>query len=228
MDKQQLPDLIVNGVSGGAGGTYNRVQIDGVGKVVGPIVARMFNGNGHMNLNSDLTAEEAECNGIMKIKGNLSIGKMKVDGVLSVGENLRGDSCTLNGMISIKGDCELEELTGEGSFNVAGLLSAGHVDFKLQGQGKANEIGVESLVIRQVSNGFWNKMLSGVIPKFRAELSTRTIEGDFIDLEHTTADIIRGNIVIIGPGCNVGRIEYRDQITVHPDAKVGKVEKIGD
>jgi hypothetical protein len=54
------------------------------------------------------------------------------------------------------------------------------------------------------------------------------IEGDFIDLEYTTADIIRGNIVIIGPGCNVGRIEYRDQITVHPEAKVGKVEKIGD
>lgn len=228
MDKQQLPDLVVNGVSGGAGGTYNRVQIDGVGKVVGPIVARMFNGNGHMNLNSDLTAEEAECNGIMKIKGNASIGKMKVDGVLTIGENFRGDSCTLNGMLSTKGNCELEEFTGEGSFNVAGLLSAGHVNFKLQGQGKANEIGVESLVIRQVSNGFWNKMLSGVIPKFRAELSTRMIEGDFIDLEYTTADIIRGNIVIIGPGCNVGRIEYRDQITVHPEAKVGKVEKIGD
>lgn len=228
MDKHQLPDLIINGVSGGAGGTYNNVNMDGVGKVVGPIVARMFKGNGHMNLNDDLTAEEAECNGVIKVMGNMRFGTLKVDGVLNVGKSFRGESCTLNGMVSIKGDCELEDFVGEGSFNVGGLLSAGHVDFKLQSQGKANEIGVESLVIRQVNNGFWSKMFSGIIPKLRPELCARTIEGDFIDVEYTTADIIRGNIVIIGPGCTLGRVEYREQITVHPEAKVGKVEKAGE
>jgi len=59
MDKRELPDLIINGVSGGAGGTYNSVRIDGVGKVTGPIVTRIFKGNGHMNLKNDLSAEEA-------------------------------------------------------------------------------------------------------------------------------------------------------------------------
>ncbi|MEK4143483.1 hypothetical protein [Paenibacillus odorifer] len=228
MDKRQLPDLIINGVSGGAGGTYNSVKIDGVGKVTGPIVTRIFKGNGHMNLKNDLSAEEAECNGTMKVLGHLRFNSLKVDGMITVGESFRGESCTLHGMLNIKGDCELEDFAGEGSFSVGGLLSAGHVDFKLQGQGKAHEIGVESLVIRQTNSGVWSKMLSGIIPKLRSELRARTIEGDFIDLEYTIADVIRGNIVIVGPGCTIERIEYRDQITVHPEAKVGKVEKIGE
>lgn len=228
MDNQQLPDLKINGVSDGAGGTYNKVEIDGVGRVMGPLVARMFKGNGDMKLKNDLTVEEAECNGIMKVKGNLRFGTMKVDGLLTVDENFRGESCTVNGMLTIKGDCELEDLAGEGSFNVGGLLSAGHVDFRLQGQGKANEIGVESLVVRQVNNGLWSKLLSGMIPKLRPGLRTRMIEGDFIDVEFTTADIIRGSVVIVGPSCSIAKVEYRDKITVHPEAKVGKVEKIGD
>lgn len=228
MDSEQLPDLIVSGVSGGAGGTYNNVTIDGVGKVTGSVQAQTFKGNGHVHLKNDLTAEEAECNGMMEVLGHVRLGTLKVDGMLTVGESLRGEACTLNGMIRIKGDCELEDLMGVGGFSIGGLLSAGHVDFKLQGQGKVNEIGVESLVIRQGENGLWNKMLSGIIPKLRPELRTRMIEGDFIDLENTTADIIRGNIVIVGKGCKLGRIEYREQITVHPEAKVGKVEKIGD
>lgn len=228
MDNRQLPDLIINGVSDGAGGTYNSVSIDGVGKVIGPIVTRIFKGNGIMKLMSDLTAEEAECNGTLKVKGNLHFGTMKVDGILTIAESLRGENCILNGLLNTQGDCELEDFAGEGTFSVGGLLSAGHMDFRLQGQGKAKEIGVESLVIRQVNQGIWSKMFSGIIPKLRPELSTHTIEGDYIDLEYTSAKMIRGNVVLIGSGCNIGIVEYRSQLTVHPEARIGKVVKIGE
>lgn len=228
MDNRQLPDLIINGVSDGAGGTYNSVSIDGVGKVIGPIVTRIFKGNGIMKLMSDLTAEEAECSGTLKVKGNLHFGTMKVDGILTIAESLRGENCILNGLLNTQGDCELENFAGEGTFSVGGLLSAGHMDFRLQGQVKAKEIGVESLVIRQVNQGIWSKMFSGIIPKLRPELSTHTIEGDYIDLEYTSAKMIRGNIVLIGSGCNIGIVEYRSQLTVHPEARIGKVVKIGE
>lgn len=228
MEKVQLPDLIISGVSDGAGGSYDSISIDGVGKVIGPLVARIFKGNGHIRLRSDLTAGEMECNGTMNVKGYLQVGEMKVDGMLNIGENLRGESCTLNGLMSIKGNCEFEDFAGGGAFTVGGLLSAGHMNFELHGQGKANEIGVESLIIRQANKGAWSKLWGGIIPKFRSELSARTIEGDYIDLESTTADIVRGNVVIIGQGCSIGRVEYRSQLTIHPGARVGKEEKIGD
>lgn len=228
MDREKLPDLIINGVSGGAGGTYNNVAIDGVGTVTGSVLAQIFKGNGQIRMKKDLTVKEAECSGLTEVLGHMRSSNLKVDGMLTVGESLRGDTCTLHGMLQVKGDCELEDFVGTGSFNIGGLLSVGHIDMKLQGQGKVSEMGVESLVIRQGANGRWNKMLSGIIPKLKAELRARVIEGDFIDVEYTTADIIRGNIVIVGKGCTLGRIEYRERITVHPEAKVGKVEKIGD
>lgn len=157
MEKNQLSDLIINGVSGAGGGTYNNVKIDGVGNINGSIVTRNFRGNGLMHLNADITAEEMECNGRMKVKGNLRFGNMKADGMLTIGGGLSGESCTLNGMMSIKGDCELENFTGKGGFTVGGLLSAGQMEFSLHGQGKASEIGVESLVIRQEKKSVWSK-----------------------------------------------------------------------
>lgn len=89
------------------------MRIDGVGKVTGSIVTRIFKGNGHMNLKNDLSAEEAECNGTMKVLGHLRFNSLKVDGMITVGESIRGESCTLHGMLNIKGDCELEDFAGK-------------------------------------------------------------------------------------------------------------------
>lgn len=228
METNLFSDLIVNGVSGASGGQYNNVKIDGVGRVSGSIIARHFNGNGHMRLNADLTATEMDCNGVMNVKGNLQFGNMKADGMLTIGGGVSGESCVLSGMMNIKGDCELERFTGVGGFNVGGLLSAGQLEFCLQGQGKASEIGVESIVIRQENKGAWSKLWSGIIPKLKPELQVGIIEGDFIDLEFTTADIVRGNVVKIGQGCSIGRVEYRSKLTVYPGAKVMKEEKISD
>ncbi|MFE4710021.1 MULTISPECIES: hypothetical protein [unclassified Paenibacillus] len=224
---KQHGDLVIAGVGGASGGTYDTVRLDGVATVNGSVEARIFKGNGHVHMKGDLRAEELECNGNMNVKGSLKIGTLKAEGMVRIGGSLRGESCVLNGVISTKADCELEELTGEGAFTVNGLLSAGHVDFVLHGPGKANEIGVESLVIRQNNQGTWNRLLGGMFPKLKPELNAGTIEGDFIDLEYTNADVIRGNIVIIGEGCTVGAVEYRSQLTVHPGARVGREEKIG-
>ncbi|NIK76526.1 cytoskeletal protein CcmA (bactofilin family) [Paenibacillus castaneae] len=228
MEKMPLSDLIINGVSGAGGGTYDNVRIDGVGKVNGAIEARSFKGNGHVHLNDDVKAIEVECNGIMNVKGSLRFGNMKADGLLTIKGGLSGESCALNGMINVKGDCELENLTGRGGFTVGGLLSAGKVEFCLQGQSKANEIGVESLVIRQENKGVWSKLWSGMIPKLKPELRVGIIEGDYIDLENTIADIVRGNVVMIGPGCSIGRVEYRSKLTVYPGVRIMKEEKISE
>lgn len=223
----QYGDLVINGVGGSGGGNYDAVRIDGVGQVNGSITARTFKGNGHVSMKGNLSVAELESNGNLSVKGNLQAGLIKVDGMVTVNGRLRGETCTLHGMMSLRGDCELEELSGEGAFTVDGLLSAGHVEFGLHGQGKAKEIGVESLVIRKAHSGGWNKLLSGIMPKLKPELNADTIEGDFIDVEYTTADVIRGDIIILGEGCSVGLVEYRSKLTVHPGATVGREEKTG-
>ncbi|MDQ0192892.1 hypothetical protein [Paenibacillus wynnii] len=227
MNKNQLPDMIISGVSDAAGGSYDQVIIDGVGRIKGAVTSRVFRGNGNIHVMGDLAAEELDCNGTMNVRGNISFDTMRADGMFKVKGALRGERFNLNGLINIQGNCELEEFKGEGGFTIDGLLSAGHVDFQLQGSGKAREIGVESIVILQANIGVWSKLWSGIFPTFKPELVTGTIEGDHINLEYTTAEIVRGNTVIIGPGCKIGLVEYRSELSVHPASVIGKEEKIG-
>lgn len=228
MDQGTVADLVIAGIGGAAGGTYRHVNLEGVSRIGGPVCARTLKGNGLMRLGGSLAVDEMETNGDLKVGGGLQIGTMKHDGLLKMDGGLRGENCTLNGVISIKGDCELRNFTVEGSVTISGFLSAVHVELALQGQTLVKNIGVESLVVRKAGSGVWSKLAGGVIPKLRAELQTSVIEGDFIDLEYTTAEVVRGAIVIIGEGCSIGRVEYRDRLTVHPGAAVGMEAKTGE
>lgn len=67
-----------------------------------------------------------------------------------------------------------------------------------------------------------------MIPKLKIGLRAKLIEGDTLDLEYASADVVRGGTVIIGEGCSIGRVEYRSGLTVHPGAQVGEEEKIGE
>ncbi|MFD1774264.1 hypothetical protein [Paenibacillus rhizophilus] len=227
-DEGQLPDLILNGVGSAAGGSYDRVLIDGVGKVGDSLTARLFKANGQIRVKGGLETGEMEVNGIMNLEGSLKTGRMKLDGMLHIEGSLKGESCALNGLVTVKGDCELEELKGEGGFTVEGLLSAGHADIRLNGAGQVREIGVETLKVRQGNKSMWNRLIGGIIPKLKSELTAKTIEGDHLDLEYTTADIVRGNVIVIGEGCSIGRVEYGSELSVHPGARVGKEVKTGD
>jgi cytoskeletal protein CcmA (bactofilin family) len=137
MEEYPLSDLVINGVSGAAGGTYENVRIEGVGKVSGTIVARRFNGNGHIRLKADITADELECNGTMNVKGNMKFGNMKVDGLLTIGGGVSGESCELNGMMSIKGDCELEHFTGKGGLHGWRIVQCGSIGLLPAGTGES-------------------------------------------------------------------------------------------
>ncbi|QWU14549.1 hypothetical protein SAMN04487895_106314 [Paenibacillus sophorae] len=223
-----LSDLIINGVGSAAGGTYDKVLIDGVGKVEGSLTARIFKANGQIRVKGELETVEMEVNGIMNLEGPLRVNTMKLDGILHVDGGVTGENCALNGLMTAKGDCELEEFRGVGGFTIEGLLNAGRMDIRLAGAGQAHEIGVETLKVRQGDKSLWNRLLGGIIPKLKSELTAKVIEGDDLDLEYTNADVVRGNYVIIGVGCSVELVEYRTGLTVHPGARIGKEVKTGD
>ncbi|AHV97980.1 hypothetical protein [Paenibacillus sabinae] len=227
-EEGQLPDLILNGVGSAGGGSYDQVLIDGVGKVVDSLTARLFKANGQIRVQGELEAGEMEVSGIMNLEGSLKTGRMKLEGMLHIDGSFKGESCALNGLVTVRGDCELEELRGEGGFTVEGLLSVGLADIRLNGAWQVREIGAESLKVRRGNHSRWNRLIGGIIPKLKSELKAKSIEGDHLDLEYTTADVVRGNDVIIGEGCSIGLVEYRSGLSVHPGARVGKEVKTGD
>jgi len=220
-----LPNLRIEGVCNASGGVYDSVNIDGVGKIISGVEARTFQANGQLKILGDLKSNEMLCDGILGVRGNLQVSEGKINGMLTVDGTIGGEHLEVHGVWKAKKDCEIERIETEGAFFVDGLLNAGSLEVRLQGLSKANEIGVESIRVRRPPDNKWN--LLRFIPKFQPELQAKVIEGDDLDLENTTAEVVRGNRVLIGPGCNIGRVEYRSELIKHPRAKVGEEMKLG-
>ncbi|MEX2460391.1 MAG: hypothetical protein WD469_03695 [Paenibacillaceae bacterium] len=99
-------------------------------------------------------------------------------------------------------------------------MNAGKLDIKLYQDSQVKEIGGEKIRIRRASQlhpfNFFFK------PSSQAVLSVSVIEGDDIYLKHTKAKVVRGNRVIIGPGCEIELVEYKG----HYEQRKGAIVKV--
>jgi cytoskeletal protein CcmA (bactofilin family) len=202
--------------------------MEGVCKVDGDIRAEEFRLNGVSTVRGSVEANSFLVSGKLKIEGGVKAEQAATDGLVEIAGSLTGHEGNLNGLLKIRGDCEFERLKAAGGFEVGGMLNAGFADIALYGQGKAREIGCESLRVRKIAKSGWKEALRKMFPRWKPELTAHTIEGDDLDLENTAADVVRGNRVAIGPGCRIGCVEYRLEYRKHPGAKVGKELKVGE
>jgi cytoskeletal protein CcmA (bactofilin family) len=227
--EEKLPDLRINGVSRAPGGHYRLVTIEGVGKVEGAVQSEdLCRMNGMVTVKGDVRTPELDADGKIKIEGRLSAGSSQIDGYVDVQGSVDGDTMVLRGLLNVKGDCSLERFEAEGGFEIDGLLNAGYLDIRLYGRGKAREIGGETIRVRKGVQGSWKKLWQWIFPKWNPELTVDLIEGDEVDLENSIVSVVRGNRVIIGPGCRIGHVEYRSELIKHPSAKIGEERKTGD
>lgn len=216
------PDMILKGIGGGAGGDFGRVHIEGIGRVNGPLTCDTFRLDGVGNIDGAMgCAESCELHGKIKVEGGLLAPRLILEGQARFNGRLRAGRMNMKGMVTIAGDCEAEEIRMEGGFTVGGLLNADVMEIRLQARGRVKEIGGDRIRITRGSGSQWSRLLGWLLPALDPHLSAGTIEGDDIELEETTADRVRGNRVVIGPGCRIGQVEYGSELTVHPSAEVG-------
>lgn len=228
MGETTAPDLNINGVATAAGGRYREIRIDGVGTVSGSVRSEGFRLNGIASIRGSLETGRLNADGKIKVEGRLAAGTADVNGLVDVFGALTGDRLAIRGLLNVRGDCEAERFESEGGFDIEGLLNAGEVDVSLHGRAKTREIGCESIRVRVAPKKNWKKLFQWLLGKWAPELSAGTIEGDDIDLENTVAAVVRGNRVAIGPGCRIGRVEYRTELRKHPKGHVGEERKTGD
>jgi len=177
---------------------------------------------------------------------------VKSSGSLRVGQSLRGSFVKTSGSLTVGGDVEADKFVAEGSFEIGGLLTADEIEIRLGGDCSAREIGGERIEVRQKSPRFRpedleRKVERKVKEKARAKrwrfeelglglsltgfggygtLEAEVIEGDEIYLESTKAGVVRGKRVVIGPDCEIGRVEYEESLDVDESAHVGEEQKV--
>ncbi|MEF3304770.1 cytoplasmic protein [Paenibacillus sp. GYB003] len=245
MDTNMRRDLNISGVLGGCGGgTFNTISINGSGTMNGNVDCIRFVASGRAAVRGSMIAESVEVNGSASfgerldagklringktdIEGMLVAGEMRVDGYLKVGGDVKADSMEINGSFTGRGSCEAERFRSRGSFRLDGLLNAGSVDIDLFAECRAKEIGGETIVVRKTGVDSPIGRLVKALVLSKEMLFADLIEGDEIRLEYTKAAVVRGTNVTIGPGCDIGLVEYTGEFRRFSDAVVGCSKQIG-
>ncbi|MBT2687734.1 polymer-forming cytoskeletal protein [Bacillus sp. ISL-47] len=239
MNTKALGNLVINGIGSSNGGLFEKVELNGKGRVNGDTeCAKLYcNGTGtiHGNvktvkakisgaakINGAVKAEELIINGSASISEAVSSKVVEVSGKSFIGGSVKCDDMIVNGKVSIEGDCEAENFRAEGAFSVAGLLNAEIIDIKLFGDSRAKEIGGRNIKVVQHKESLF-KLIKSIFP---LKLEAEVIEGDEIELEGTVAAVVRGRNVKIGKNCEIGLVEYSGEYECQPEVLVKESRKI--
>jgi len=233
-------DLFINGIGSSNGGSFEEVTINGIGTVNSDIDCSLFDCNGVGTVKGSIRSEKAKVNGRVKIKGALESQELSIEGAVKIDENLtikklrasgrtvidgsvKGEKVQIKGLFKVNGDCEAEIIQVESHLSIGGLLSADEINLKLYGECRAKEIGGQTITVR----GSRGSLVSSLLKPFKkTQLITDLIEGDQINLKSTSAKIVRGRNVKIGPDCNIGVVEYTGDISVANNTIVGETRKV--
>lgn len=223
-DRIKPNDIRISGISQSSGGTFDQVLIEGVGRINGDVTCSSFVCNGRGSVNGQLRSGTAEFHGSSTVKGHLLADKTQIKGMLTVQGKLAGETVELEGQLTVKGDCEAESFTARGGVTIDGLLNADTLDIRFVRKCSARELGGGQITIRPEKVPSAIRKLIGSLSQ--PHLVADTIEGDRIALEGTTAEVVRGSRIEIGPDCRIARIEYKEELTVDPRSRVGSQIKL--
>jgi cytoskeletal protein CcmA (bactofilin family) len=225
MDKENRRNLTISGIGSSNGGTVRVAKIEGIGRVDGDINCSDFILNGKADIHGNLKALTAEINGTASVKGNLHSDRLRIHGKVIVDGDFIGENMQLNGMASVKGNCEAEKFNANGRLQI-GVLNAGNIQITLHGNSNIAEIGGEHIQIRKQPGIDFAKWLKVLPLPLGNKLTAQTIEGDYVYVEYTTAAVVRGINVTIGPGCEIGLVEYKTKFVQDKGSKVKSLEQL--
>lgn len=225
MNKDIKRTLMISGMGSSHGGNFHAVKLEGMGRIESDITCSDFIVNGRAEVNGSVVASTAEIKGTATIHGNMNAKRSRIHGRVKIEGSYSGESLEIHGATTIAGDCETEKFQANGRLQI-GTLNADAILITLHGHCRISEIGGERIQIRKqpgIDLARWLKILPIAIGN---HLIANTIEGDHIYLEYTTADIVRGAEVTIGPGCEIGLIEYTTKLQQDKRSKVKHSEKL--
>ncbi|ULL14558.1 bactofilin [Paenibacillus sp. H1-7] len=235
--------LVLSGSGSASGGTYQEVKVSGectiyghldctefkiygTSHVEGDVKTSFFKIMGNSIIVGSVDAADARIYGESDIGGDLSVQRLKLFGSVKVGGSLTGDTLSIGGEASVQKDCEAETFKVNGGFTIGGLLNAGLIEIVPYGPCHAREIGGGTIKVQRSGIGYQLHKLFHFATARDHYLTADTIEGDTIHLEYTKARVVRGARVVIGPGCQIETVEYKESLELSADAVVKQHVKV--
>lgn len=193
----------------GSGGVEGNLKcksgkISGSAKVLGRVDSEDFKISGSGKIEGDLSGREIEISGSAKVLGSIYGGDIKISGGIDVEKNIETDNFSMTG-----------------SFKSKGMLNAENVNIFLGGNSNVEEIGATNIeILRRYRKTNIVSLIAKAMGNNFGTLTTKVIEADEIYLENTNAEVVRGKNVVIGDGCNINLVEYKNEIKILGDSIV--------
>ncbi len=193
-------------------GRYDYISASGSLMITGDVIAERISVSGALRSEGSIKVKTSlRCAGAAKINGDVIAESISAAGVFRA-KKVFGETVKLSGAIDV------EKIKGE-SVQIGGYVSADHISgeeirIKLsKKKSMVEEIHGEEIEV-ECERGFFRKC-SG-------RLEAKRIEGEEIRLENVVADVVKGESVIVGDGCVIGRLEAED-MKISKNSKVKEV-----
>ncbi|WP_420768298.1 polymer-forming cytoskeletal protein [Parageobacillus thermoglucosidasius] len=235
--------LTVNGSALTSGGTFHKVTIRGDATingdlwcdrckvfgnadVSGNIAVKLFRIFGQANIRGNIQGETIKLFGAMNLRGDAAVAyDFHLRGSAHIDGDVTGGTIHGYGEMKVSRDCEADVFLVKGAVEIGNTLNAEQIELYLHfSDSRIAEIGGKTIRIKR------SKAMSILhfLKRFAresAKLKAETIEGDDIYLEHTDAKMVRGDRIIIGPGCNIDFVEYHTSLQQDEKAIVKEKRK---
>lgn len=220
---EQARHLRLVGESETSGGEFGRLRITGDAAFAGDVTCDKLTLTGTVRVKGNLAYSAMTFTGAAEVHGSLRGGSIRGFGELLAAGDFRAETLRLSGHLDVSGSVEADRIDLRGGLTAKAMVNADEVTIRLYAPSAAKEVVGEQVSIRR-SRGM---MLKGLFqPGKLGGMAAELIEGDRVYLEHTRAAVVRGNAVKLGPGCDIGRVEYRGTLEKHAKSTVGQEFRI--
>jgi|GEM_PF-3113656 hypothetical protein len=227
------------------GGHYPSLMCFGNSTMLGSIRADWMTLRGNLEGNYELRVGTLRATGSMqvpKLSGNnvLWYGNskarcnMEIARALSFNDSFIGEGSIvcpiikMNGSVTHRGRITAQDLTAKGVLSLA-ILESNDIRIEFSERSNCASITGKRILITR-------RPLEGLARFFMPLMDTQDlffyvsgdITGDSVSLENVVADRVIGNDVIIGPGCRINKVIYRDHIYIDEAACVDWYEPKSD
>lgn len=199
------------------------------------------------NLATD--CEELNIRGVAAVHQEVDLKTISTHGHSSFHSLVKADILRNTGACTIKDSCEIAELSNAGQLkilhgkitkiNSSGKLAVAQTLHAKQFNGigvvKAKEIQSEQFHLKLSGRSDIEQLIADEICIEKDKLSislmntkklvSKNIKGKHIQLSYTNADIVEGDVVVIGDQCNIHTLYYTESYSISPKANVQHIRR---
>jgi len=197
----------------------------------------------------DLAAdcEQLNIRGAVALHQQLQLKKISAHGHSSFHSRIKAQILNSTGSCRLKDYCEINEITSAGSFklnngkviklNCSGKLTieqsleAESVDVigivkavKINAKSFALKLSGESEIRDLSADDIWvEKDKISILPLLKKKLNCNCLKGKNVRLSYTNAEIVDGDVVIVGNTCRIKTLYYTESYSIAPNSKVQQI-----